>query len=827
VYLNILGVDRQFRAPQPLCIQTILTLVAGNVANGGASNGEQSQPSMSLPTRSNAAMGQRPRFRVFHRDASVVLIGSRGAGKRTLGFIAMQHLRRRLITEDRVFEETTNLTKAAYLSKFGKDAFGRQSAEVFKRMLDEYRTHCIIECGISSITPEAQQALREYCATNPVIYIHRETERVREFLYADDADSILAADPSHRQCSNLEYYNLFEQPSNALFPQAAVPNLDSRPFTRARVIDVKKDFSRYLDLVFGKHKLTAWSERPFSVDAIPLEMRQYSYALRLRLSYLANVEVDWEDFEGHGDCIELIVDHWPSNYEHIIARQVSLIRRKLRYPIIYHVEENPLGEGVRPPEKKDAMDRDLLELGLRLGVEYISLDMQRNPNLLRHVLERRGQSKIIGNYWHAEPDAPPWSDDVHAENYVEATEFGCAVVRMARFSDSHIPVRELESFQQKLDENLPPARPPLAAYDYSIMGIRTPFQSRILNPVKHGEVESVREPIAREITAPQAFGSLFTQMELDPLKFYVVGSNVTSSLLPAMHEAAFEHWGMRGHTFDAISLATLNELYQLSQDPRFGGAYLSAPFKVAIGPKLAFKSHHAEAIGAVNVLIPLRGKSPYILDSANSRNRKGVTDEFWGDNIDWQTILSCIRRHNSPRNFVNPATTTALVIGAGGMARAAVYALYQWNVRNIFIYNRTVEHARDVADYFNDWAAKQAKAGGSVASGTVPEICRVLTSTTQQWPSTFRPPTCVISSVPTGSVDGEDLSDFEMPLQWLQSQTGGVALEVRGLHANTRIVPRLQSVSDSAHLAANKTDSLGTNLRKPALWPSSRLLTRR
>jgi shikimate 5-dehydrogenase/shikimate kinase len=719
----------------------------------------------------------------------VVLIGCRGAGKRTLGFIAKQHLRRRLITEDQVFEDITGRTKAKYLAEKGVAAFERKSAVVFRKMLAKYQAHYIIECGISSITDEAQEALREYCATNPVIYIHRETERVREFLAEDEdeADSILGRDPSHRQCSNLEYYNLYDQPNSGSFPQAAVPSMDRRPFTRARVINAKNDFSRYLDLIFGKHKTTAWDERPFSLDAVPVQLRQYSYALRLRLSYLANMRPDWEDFEALGDCVELIIDHWPRDYEQVIARQVSLIRRNLRYPIIYHVEENPLGEGIRRPAERDAMDRDLLELGLRLGVEYVSLDMQRNQDLVRYILERKGRSSVIGNYWHTGPNAPRWSSDVHVRNYETAKAHGCDVVRMARYADSHVPAEELSTLLQRLDE-----KPyPLVAYDYSDVGVRTPFQSRILNPVRHGEIESKREQLATEMTAQHAFGLLFGQLELDPLNFYVVGSNVAASLLPAMHEAAFEHWGMRRHTFDAVQCSTLAELAQLCRSPKFGGAYLSAPFKVAIVPKLAQISHHAGAIGACNVLLPLRGKTPMVLDHANSRNKKGATTDFYGDNIDWMTILSCMRRHNSPRNFVNPLSTTALVIGAGGMARAAIYALYQWNVRNIFVYNRTVQHARQVATHFNEWAAKQPTASGSVANGHVQEVCRVLTSTSQPWPAEFRQPTCVVSSVPSG-VAGRARPDFEIPEQWLRSPTGGVALEVRVIFPTTFPHPRPQ-----------------------------------
>jgi hypothetical protein len=58
-------------------------------------------------------LATRPQFctREFNRNASIVLIGSRGSGKRSLGFIGATHLGRRLITEDHYFLEATGVSR--------------------------------------------------------------------------------------------------------------------------------------------------------------------------------------------------------------------------------------------------------------------------------------------------------------------------------------------------------------------------------------------------------------------------------------------------------------------------------------------------------------------------------------------------------------------------------------------------------------------------------------------------------------------------------------------------------------------------------------------
>lgn len=721
-----------------------------------------------------------PNERLFHPDASIVLVGCRGAGKRSLGFIGALHLRRRLITEDYYFQQSTGLSRVQFLTKHGKDEFNHRNNEVFKRMLDDNRHRCVIECGMSSFSEEAQEALRLFSQTNPVIYIHRESEEIIRILESADGERIIRADQRHRECSNLEYYNLYDPASSkatVASDGSSTGGWDSHATTPSSLLYAKQDFTRFIDFITGQGLSRLFLESPFAVRAIPPEFRQYSYALRLRLSYLMNMELDWEDLEARGDCVELIIDHWPQDLLNQIARFVALIRRNLAIPIIYHVEETPREERRRSPEERARTDTELLELGLKLGVEYLSLDLQRNDIPIQRLLSHRGRSKIMGNYWNVGLMTTPWSDEVHLRNYQQAKALGCDLVRMVRFCSGDSSPEMLREFRERLAATIPEPKPPLVAYDFSVLGVRTPLQSRILNPVKHPDMENDREHLATVCTATNAFELLFRQFELEPLQFYTLGSNVSWSLSPCMHNAAYEYTGMP-HNYSTESFSTLEELNKICSDPSFGGASLTTPFKVAIVPHLKLKSHHATVIGAVNVLLPLRGKTNFILDHANSRNKSGLTNEFYGDNTDWSSIFTCLQRNISPRNHVRASRTTGLVIGAGGQARAAIYALMQLGCRHIFLFNRTTSNAQVVANHFNDWVAKHgAPAGKGVAS----QICHVLPSISESWPPGFEPPTLIVSCVPATSVEGNPPADFEMPMQWLGSPTGGVVLEVRYL----------------------------------------------
>ena len=732
---------------------------------------------------SSFAMAPPKNERLFEPGASIVLIGCRGAGKRTLGFIGALHLRRRLVTEDQHFEKVTGLSRGQYLAKYGKDLFSHQSIEVFKRMLDENRHNCIIECGMSSLSDAGQEALAAYSNTNPVVYIHREKEQILKLLDPNDAKQLLSADPSHRQCSNLEYYNLYDPPTSQLIPgSGSTTPSDGHQPRPSKLLYVREDFTTFLDLITGKGTSRAWVESPFSINAIPPEFRSYSYALRLRLSYLVDMDLEWEDMEARGDCVELIIDHWPDDLMNVIARMVALIRRKLGVPIIFHVEETPRGERRRPKEERDQMDSELLELGLRLGVDYLSLDLLREQWLVEGVLKHKGRSKIIGNYSYMGFGALHWKNEQQIVNYQRAQALNCDLIRMIRFVAGDSTVEDLEAFKERLQAAVPDPKPPLIAYDFSVLGARTPMQTKILAPVKLPDVENERDHLATVCSSKNSLELNFQQFLLDPLQFYVLGANVSYSLSPAIHSAAYDFAGMP-HSFQAVTCSTLDNLNQICMSDSFGGASIAAPFKVAIMPHLKVKSYHATAIGAVNVLLPLRGHSGFILDHANSRNKAGPAKEFFGDNTDWSAILTCLRRAISPRNYVQPSKTTGLVIGAGGMARAAIYALIRLGCRNILIYNRTVENAQKVADHFNEWALSQGIGATTNGESQSPAqvsytFCHVLTSLSQPWPSNFSYPTMIVSCVPAVSIDGQPQADFEMPLQWLRSPTGGVVIEV-------------------------------------------------
>jgi shikimate dehydrogenase len=157
----------------------------------------------------------------------------------------------------------------------------------------------------------------------------------------------------------------------------------------------------------------------------------------------------------------------------------------------------------------------------------------------------------------------------------------------------------------------------------------------------------------------------------------LIGHPVAHSKSPHMQHAAFAHVGLtdwRYELWDTPLEALPARMREVSERDDVAGCNVTVPHKQAVMPYLNAVSEHARAIGAVNTIFK-RGR--YLL----------------GDNTDWTGFLADLKFHGVGVG----EGTRALVLGAGGSARAVVYALASQGAR-VLIYNRTPERARSLLD---------------------------------------------------------------------------------------------------------------------------------
>jgi shikimate dehydrogenase len=153
------------------------------------------------------------------------------------------------------------------------------------------------------------------------------------------------------------------------------------------------------------------------------------------------------------------------------------------------------------------------------------------------------------------------------------------------------------------------------------------------------------------------------------IRLGVVGWPVAHSRSPAMHNAALREVGLGGWRYQALPVPPelFAETAAALPGSGFRGVNVTIPHKQAALALATAPAPRARAIGAANTLIFEAG------------------EEIRADNTDAPGLIEALP--------VAPAGRTALVLGAGGSARAVVWALLDAGAAEVRIWNRTPERA--------------------------------------------------------------------------------------------------------------------------------------
>ena len=157
----------------------------------------------------------------------------------------------------------------------------------------------------------------------------------------------------------------------------------------------------------------------------------------------------------------------------------------------------------------------------------------------------------------------------------------------------------------------------------------------------------------------------------------VWGCPVTHSASPVMHNAAFHATGFDGvYIACAVHPDQVREAVAGVRALNLLGVNVTVPLKELVLPLLDAVSERATAIGAVNTIV----------------NRDGT---LWGDSTDGPGFLAALESAGVPAD----AQARFVVLGAGGSARAVVYALAERGA-TVVVANRNRERAEALSREF-------------------------------------------------------------------------------------------------------------------------------
>ncbi|PWW79178.1 Pentafunctional AroM protein [Tuber magnatum] len=594
-------------------------------------------------------------------NRTIVIIGMRGAGKTTMGTRAAKILNCPVLDLDTVLEEEQKTALPAIIKEHGWDGFRKLELELLQRHLKAHPDNYIFACGGGIVeTPIARDLLKQYCSTGGiVVHVHRNIERVMEFLNIDKTRPAYVEDmvgvwnrrkPWYTECSNYQYYSPIVSEGDLAIAQA--------------------DFSRFLAIITGNsdyHERLLKKPRSFFVSLTYPNLEEATGAV-------SAVTIGSDAVEVRTD---LLIDPTDPNgvaTPAFVSEQLAVLRGKTQLPVVFTVRTK--SQGGKFPDEDHERALELYRTALRMGLEYIDLEITWPVALLEKVSSGKGYSKIIASHHDLGGDLR-WSNASWISRFNTTLKYG-DVIKLIGQAKSIQDNYDLENFRKYAATH----ETRMIALNMGEKGKLSRILNTFLTPVTHPALPFKAAP--GQLSIVEIHQALSLMGMLEAKKFYLFGTPISHSRSPPLHNTLFQSLGLP-HTYRLLESTDVSATREILNSEDFGGASVTIPHKVSIIPLLSSISAHARVIGAVNTVIPVTAEDG--------------TRRLTGDNFDWAGIQNSLRIGGASEPE-GPSTETALVIGAGGTSRAAVYALHMMGYRKIYVVNRSPENLKSLVEAF-------------------------------------------------------------------------------------------------------------------------------
>ncbi len=380
------------------------------------------------------------------------------------------------------------------------------------------------------------------------------------------------------------------------------------------------------------------------------------------------------------DAVELRVDLLEDRLDpYKVLEQVQALRSAIDgLPIVFTVRSE--GQCGQWPDGDTAGLFELSEWGLRVGVEYLDLESNWPIGYRRGLIKLARCSYpatlLIGSY--------------HAVGMKTSRQKVAKLFRQCLHNGSVDAVKVVTTAYNKEDNWLVHDVAYTLNMNVPYIGLSLGKEgqlSRVLNerftPVTHTDLPSAAAP--GQMTSDEVMSLRKRLGLLPPRKFYLFGFPISHSPSPDMHNAGFQaiglpyEYGIAESSSDELMASTLER-----ED--FGGGSVTVPHKQNVLKLLDVIETAAKAIGAVNTIVV-------------DKDPENGSRVLRGENTDWLGIARPIHRKLAEHGRSGEKGMVALVIGGGGAARAAVYAMKMLDL-TVVVYNRTFSKAKALAESF-------------------------------------------------------------------------------------------------------------------------------
>jgi len=336
----------------------------------------------------------------------------------------------------------------------------------------------------------------------------------------------------------------------------------------------------------------------------------------------------------------------------------ALLRARSK-PILFTLRSD--AEGGRFPDRDSRARRRLLLEAVERGFELV--DVEARAGFDDVVAAKKGRGLVLS--WHDMEGTPDNLDSIYERMAAEGPD----VVKISVTARS---VRDLGRLLALAARHAADEAPQLVAIAMGPLGVA----SRILGgrynaPFGFASSASGRGTAPGQLTAPVLVDSYRVRsIGRDTRVYGLLGSDVQRSLSPAIQNRAFAECGI-----DAVYVPLQAESMDAFQDAlpalALSGWSVTRPYKGAILGQLDSVTAQAAEAGSANTVVAQDGR-------------------LLGLSTDGDGVLVPLRRR------IDPAGRRVAILGAGGAARAAAFALVRAGAR-VDVLARRAEQAREVA----------------------------------------------------------------------------------------------------------------------------------
>ena len=595
------------------------------------------------------------------QDGSLYIIGMRGAGKTTVGSWIANTLGFTFSDLDTQLEQESGLKIPNIISQVGWEGFREQEFVMLKKSLKEHPQKHVFACGGGIVEKdEARRTLIDFKHSGGrVLLVQRNIDDIMAFLqqdktrpaYVDDMKAVwLRRRDWYVQCSNYEYYS----------HRTSTDSLAKAP----------RGLQSFVEHLYGKQK---------PLDTIKKMNQSFFVSLTVpniadALNFLPSVLVGSDALELRVDLLSDPKGGIPT--PEFVTQQVALIREATTLPLIFTVRT--VGQGGRFPDEAQEQAIALYRLALRLAIEFLDLELQWPDSALQTIISIKGQTKIIASH-HDPRNLLSWSNNTWVPHYERALLYG-DIVKLIGVATGQADNMSLALFKEWAKTR---HETPMIALNMGIDGQLSRIQNDFLTPVCHPALPF--KAAAGQLSAAEIRNALSLHGVTKPKKYFLFGKPVSQSRSPALHNNLFKKEGLPHH-YGLLETDDAEDLKKTLNASNFGGASVTIPLKVNIVPHLDRISEEAKIIGAVNTVAAARLPGP------NGAERNYLI----GTNTDWQGMRLVLENAGAEVR----EGQSAVVIGGGGTARAAIYALHAMGYSAIFVVGRTASKVESLIKGF-------------------------------------------------------------------------------------------------------------------------------